>query len=48
MDDKCSCIDDGSIKEMLKKKEMTKVQWISRETVIANVYSKNGTESLAL
>ena len=40
VDDKCLRFDVGSIKEMLNKKEIMKVQWIPREKMIANTLTK--------
>ena len=48
VDDKRLRIDVGSIKEMLNKKEVMKVQWIPGEKMIANALTKRGASSFDL
>ena len=48
VDDKRLCIDVGSIKEMLNKKEVMKFQWIPGENMIENALTKRGASSFNL
>ena len=48
VDDKRLRIDVGSIKEMLRKKEIEKVQWIPGEKMMANTLTKRGASSFDL
>lgn len=48
VDDKRLRIDVGSIKEMLNKKEVAKVQWIPGEKMLANALTKRGASSFDL